>query len=202
FFHTEIAKIQFELSGCELLAALREDELIKKHWPKYNKAQKKPQKQFGIFEYLDQNNVSRLGIQKCTALTKPIEKFYSEWAARNRLIELVKEFDLISKYCGLPEFINSSAVEIHNKGIENWKEKLSNEEQSFLFKCQGRNREEDAFVFVESNLYKGFGYVSKNREIKNNTEVKNLIEFGVSSSLSNSIVSAFIAKNNPELIEI
>ncbi|NND77770.1 MAG: GIY-YIG nuclease family protein [Flavobacteriales bacterium] len=201
-FHTEICKIDHEVTGSELIAALREDELIRKHWPKYNKAQKNRVVKFGVFKYEDQNGVVRLGIQKNKVSSDPVKSFYSEWEAKNWLMEMVKEYGLNSVYCGLPEFLNQCSDKRHNKTVNKFLNELKNEEISYAFIEEGRNRSEKCLVLVENDMYKGFGYVSSDDQILNKEEVREHIRFGNNSATSHSIVASFVAKNSPEIIPL
>ncbi len=202
-FHTEIYKIDFELAGSEMLAALREDQLIRKHWPKYNKAQKKRVTHFGIFEYKDQSNVTRLGIQKCSSNSRPIEKFHSEWQAKDHLTHLVKEYNLMPEKCGLPAFWNvKSNSKKHEIGIEKIKKEKHELESTFAFIEEGRDRNEKCIVVVENNALKGFGYISIDEQIVNREQIEDFIQFGSNSTTANGIVSLFLERNNPKLISL
>ena len=201
-FHTEIFKIEHELTGSDLIAALREDELIRKHWPKYNRAQKKRVVKFGIFSYEDQKGITRLGIQKTMVSSDPIKSFYSEWEAKNWLMEVVKKFGLHSEFCGLPEFLNKATPNKHEKGLIKLTKSIGEKEISFAFLEEGRDRNEKCLVLVENDMYKGFGFISVEEQLMSKEEIKEHIIFGNSSITSHGIVASFISNNSPELIPL
>ncbi|MFI5221435.1 MAG: exonuclease domain-containing protein, partial [Bacteroidia bacterium] len=55
-FLRTIHSISFEPVATELMALILESIEIKKHWPEFNRAQKKPEFAFGIYDYEDQNS--------------------------------------------------------------------------------------------------------------------------------------------------
>ena len=200
-FHTEIFKIDHEVTGSELIASLREDELIRKYWPKYNRAQKNRVVQYGIYLYKDQSNCSRLGIQKTNANGNAIKKFYSMWESRNWLMEKVQEFNLEPEKCGLPVFLNENSTKRkHENGIKKLVLNIEKEEQSFLLIENGRDRHEKAIVWIEKDDYKGFGFVSREEQVTNKSQLETLIQNGNSSVTSRSIISGFIERSNPEIV--
>ena len=202
-FHVEIKRIDFEVTGSEVTAALREDELIRKHWPKYNRAQKQRVIKYGIFAYKDQNEKTRLGIQKILPASKPIVSYYSNWQAKNRLMELVKTYNLMPELCGLPSIWNESSSEKeHEKGIDLMKKEIKNENNAFVLVEEGRGVGEKCVILIENNDFKGYGFLDESEALCNKEDLLLCIEFGSLSSTSNSIVASHIEKNRPEIIEI
>ena len=57
----DTADIQFEETGSELLALLKESAEIKKIYPKYNRAQRRANEAVGLFAYEDQKGILHLG---------------------------------------------------------------------------------------------------------------------------------------------
>lgn len=201
-FHTEIHRIEYELTGSDLIASLREDELIRKHWPKYNRAQKKRVVKFGIFLYKDQKDESRIGIQKTKAGSVPIKSFYSEWEAKNWLMEMVREHELNSEHCALPSFLSNVSSKKHEKGIVQLLGYISSDSNTFAFIEEGRDRSEKCLIFIENDAYKGFGFVDLNVEISKKENLLEHIKYGNGSLTSHGIVSSFIEKNSPEIIPL
>ncbi len=56
----DIMRIEYELTGSELIALLRESFLIKTHKPVYNHSLKKSKFPYGLFDYIDENGYVRL----------------------------------------------------------------------------------------------------------------------------------------------
>ncbi|MDZ7846630.1 MAG: hypothetical protein U5L96_07605 [Owenweeksia sp.] len=64
-----------------------EDHEIRHNWPRYNRAQKKPKKRFGVYHYQNQVGARCLAVNKVTLQQGFIRDFYSHhdavgWVAR------------------------------------------------------------------------------------------------------------------------
>jgi DNA polymerase-3 subunit epsilon len=75
-FINEICDIDFEETGTELMAFLKECHLIKKIWPIYNRALKKYEPKYGLLDYEDQNGYIRLSICQVRKNVRPIYFFW------------------------------------------------------------------------------------------------------------------------------
>ncbi len=140
----EIVEIDYELTGTELIAALKEDREIKHLWPKYNSAQKNIKRKFGVFEYEDRKGRKRLTVQNSAANSQPLASFSSGFSARKWLFDFREEYGLPYGRLGLPEVEEEviDDVEVNNKLISKALEKYKKSRISFLIKGEGRNEEE------------------------------------------------------------
>ena len=60
----ETAGISFKETGSELIALLHESSEIKKHYPKFNRAQRKSGEAVAMFSYLDQKGIVHLAYNR------------------------------------------------------------------------------------------------------------------------------------------
>src|SRR4030095_9188030 len=97
----QLHSINYTLCGNELIAMLMESSEIKKHFPPFNYAQKIADTNFGLYCYEDGNGYLRFGIKKLKALDRPLVSFPTLPDARTFLQDLVQEFQLCPKLCGL-----------------------------------------------------------------------------------------------------
>lgn len=174
---SKIARIEYLLTGSELIALLKESELIKKHQPKYNKAQKTVNFNFGIYVYEDQKGYQNLIVKKNTLTEKPIYTFKSINTGKEALEVWKSEFKLCAKLCNL--FTTNSACfdyslkqcdgaciglegpELYNIKVNALIKKLNFENKSFLILDKGKQKNEYSFIYVENGEYKGYGTVLK-----------------------------------------
>ena len=81
----EIAAISYELTGSELLALLLESSEIKKHYPKFNRVQRRASEAIGLFSYEDHRGVLHLAYNRLKLVPNPLHKYYTIAEARNHL---------------------------------------------------------------------------------------------------------------------
>ncbi|NOX46845.1 MAG: GIY-YIG nuclease family protein [Chlorobi bacterium] len=171
----EIADIGFEITGSELVALLLESNEIKKHTPKYNRAQRRNSFQWGIYSYFDENKYLRLKIEKNVLDKMPLTSFSSHQAAKNHLFMLTEAFQLCQKLCGLFDTkracfqynikqCNGACIQEESPNTYNSRAKQAIEpyrfqNEDFILIDKGRNPGEHSVVIVEHNKYLGFGYL-------------------------------------------
>ena len=97
----ETYHIDFETTGNELTALLLESHNIIKHYPKYNKVQKRPTTTFQIINYTNRLGILQLAIGKTKTTTNSIATLYSNALAIEQLEHLCQEYELCPRYCSL-----------------------------------------------------------------------------------------------------
>lgn len=170
----EIADIGFELTGNELIALLLESNEIKKHTPRYNKAQRRSTFTNGLYYYKDENGYLRLKIDKNNIDENPLTSFTSVLAAKSHLFMLAEAFNLCQKLCGLFDTkgacfqynihkcngacIGKESQAIYNTRVLQAIEPYRFEAQNFIIIDKGRNAGEKSVICVENGKYLGHGF--------------------------------------------
>ncbi|MDA8893558.1 exonuclease domain-containing protein [Flavobacteriaceae bacterium] len=173
----ETADISFKETGSELIALLHESSEIKKHSPKFNRAQRKSGEAVAMFSYVDQKGIVHLAYNRLKLISKPLMKFYSVAECRNVLEKVCSEFDLCPKYCHLQTNVNScfhyqlkqckgvcsgkESPNDYNKRVYDAINSLGLQKENLVIKEKGRNTKEIGFVLILNGIYQGFGYVDK-----------------------------------------
>ena len=185
----ETAHIDFELSGSELVALLMESAEIKKHYPIYNRAQKKNIKQFGIFCYEDRKGIKHLAFNTLKSVQYPLKVFNNLTDCRLYLKQICMAYNLCPKYCHLQltesncsfyegtfcEGICSGKEEIenYNTKVDKVITDLDHEKTgTMVLKEKGRNANEKAFVLMDDGQYKGYGFIDDSLEIRTKTDIE------------------------------
>lgn len=185
----EVAHIDFELSGSELVALLMEAAAIKKHWPRFNRAQKRKPRQYGLFTYEDRRGVQHLGFGLLSKLQQPLATYNNPTDCRTVLTELCKAFDLCPKYCQLVAATfdcktqasvftckgictADEAIANYNKRVEQAIAVLEAASETVVFKEKGRHAQESAFVLIEAGIYRGYGFVPETAVITDPAELE------------------------------
>ena len=178
----ETTMIDFDLAGSELVALLMESAAIKHYYPKYNRAQKRKLPVYGIFSYADRNGVLHLGYNRVKTLPSHYLAFYSTTDCRLYLEELCNLFQLCPKYCHLQENVSqcnhfripqcggvcrgSESSAEYNKKVNDAIAHMKSGRRNFLIKEKGRNIEEEAIVLIRDGKYAGYGFISRDEEIR------------------------------------
>ncbi|RKN79752.1 exonuclease domain-containing protein [Ulvibacterium marinum] len=177
----ETNHIDFELSGGNLLALLMESAAIKKHFPEYNRSQKRNLRPYGIFCYEDRKGILHLAFNHLKMAPNALSTFYSPTDCRLYLEELCETFGLCPKYCHLQENVNScshyrvtscygvcrgaESVSEYNDKVQAALTHIRSKKSDFIIKQKGRTPMEDAFVLVRNDTYLGYGFVAKDVDI-------------------------------------
>ena len=172
----EIARIEFELTGSELIALLYESELIKTHKPIYNKALRRNNFNYGLFRYSDEFGYSRLFVEKVTKNSElPLTTFITKREGTEFLHYLVQKHQLCTKLCALDQSSHScfnyqirnchgacvqeENTNDYNERVETLANSLTFDEQHFYLVEPGRDKREKSVILVQNGSYKGFGFV-------------------------------------------
>ncbi len=171
----EIARVEFELTGSEMIALLRESTLVKHNKPRYNRALKKSSFVYGIYDELELNGYLRLTVKLMSkASTYPIIQFSTKKEANDFLGYLRTKFNLCEKYCGSSIVTNScfqyqidqckgaclreENSKSYNDRVQQVIDQLTFDRKSFFILDKGRDKFEKSLVFVDKGIFKGFGF--------------------------------------------
>jgi DNA polymerase-3 subunit epsilon len=171
----EIAAVDYELTGSELIAMLLESELIKIHKPIFNRRLRKSLFPYGLFDDLDENGYLRLTIHSTSKKeTHPILHFSSRKEATNFLMYVIEEHHLCQKLCGLYDSKNGcfhyeikqchgacvgeESNSFYNERIEQFISRITFNGKSFYILDRGRNKSEKSIVLIQNGRYFGYGY--------------------------------------------
>ncbi|MEX0274914.1 MAG: exonuclease domain-containing protein [Flavobacteriaceae bacterium] len=173
---SETVDIDFEKSGSELVALLMESSAIKHFFPKYNRAQKRNSRQFALFSYEDRNGIIHLATNKSKMVPKTLMVFNTLTEARTYMERLCERFGLCPKFCHLQDPVihcshfrlpchgicrGEESVEQYNQRVVSAIGFMLDSKTDFIIKEKGRTPEEEAFVLVQDDTYRGYGFVDK-----------------------------------------
>ena len=208
---SETASLDFEETGNELIALLKESAEIKHHYPKYNSAQKKSIQQYGVFSYEDRNGIIHLAFNKIKMTPNALAICYSPTEARQYLEALCDTFELCPKYCHLQENVTTCShykikqcigicsdtdlVNTYNKRVQEALKSLKEMQSDLVIKTNGRNAEENAFVIIQENSYAGYGFVPKETPIEHIEDLETYIIPQKNTLETQRIVESYIRKN-------
>ncbi len=203
--------IDYELTGNELLALLVESEHIRKHYPKYNRAQKWPATTYQIISYVNQRGIIQLALGKTKVLHDSVGTFYNKTEAIEKLEEICETFKLCPRFCALQSNTEKCAhyrikncegicegtetVAEYNLKVQVAIQALKENKPNFAIQGKGRTDGEIAFALVTEGQYKGFGYFDRNEAICNIEDYEPFLKLQPASYHTHAIIRSHLKKN-------
>ncbi|MDZ4751040.1 MAG: exonuclease domain-containing protein [Flavobacteriales bacterium] len=196
-FLKEIYNLDHILTGNELIALLLEDQEIRKHWPKHNRAQKRRPRKLSVMQYTDQNGFDRLAIYENESKSGAIKLFNNKSNAHNWLLEIADFAGLNHKLIGLPfELANEVLPDrlTHNQLLRDALKEAAIRETVYVILSEGRTKEEYGFIFTNQGSTVGYGFVPIDVQISKVSQWEEwLIPLSPSES-THGIINAYIEK--------
>jgi DNA polymerase-3 subunit epsilon len=208
-FVRHIYAISFQPTATELMAEILESTEIKRLWPSFNNAQKKPEDVYGIFMYEDQSGYMRLAIEKKRKNSNPIYTFHYKVDGHSVIRKLMKEFDLCPKLCFMQTDNDTcqGMIEDHCHGACEKKEASKDynvrvlqaitsltARPSYIVLDKGLNEEEISCIMVVKGSFFGMGYLPKNFDTITEAAIAEYIKPYKENSYIRTLLNAHMAK--------
>ncbi|MGM0635015.1 MAG: exonuclease domain-containing protein [Bacteroidota bacterium] len=187
----EIESVEYELTGNELLALLKENQAIKKLKPKYNRALKRNIFSHGLFHKIDEKGYINFYIALAKNKKGAITTFTSLHRAKKTLDYIVKEFQLCQRLAGvyktdgacfnytikecLGACVEEESAEDYNQRAQQVIDKYSFKNDTMLLVGKGRNPSEKSAVYIKNGKIYGIAYFDLNFQIQNQPILEKLI---------------------------
>ncbi|MEQ9063511.1 MAG: exonuclease domain-containing protein [Vicingaceae bacterium] len=176
-----IHRIEYEETGSELVALLKESNEIKRNQPLFNRSQRRTYYAYGITESLTNEGYRRLSIERLTEDVNPLISFSTKMSARSYLYRLIERHELCQGISGLypssgPCFhftirqcrgacIGEEPADEFNYRVNDAVNELTYVHRDFIILDKGRKAGEKSVILVEKGVYRGFGYVLEESDI-------------------------------------
>ncbi len=176
-FLRHVFGITFQPTATELMAAILESTEIKRLWPPFNTAQKKPEEVFGIFVYEDQSGYLRLAIEKRRKSSNPVYTFHYKVDGHGVIRKLMTEFSLCPKLCFMQTSTDGcqGIIDEHCNGAcekretpQTYNERVLaaiaslTKRPSYIVLDKGMKEEEISCIMVVNGAFFGMGYLPHN----------------------------------------
>jgi DNA polymerase-3 subunit epsilon len=217
-FLRSIFSIHYESCGTELMALLLETAEIKRLWPLYNRAMKRPEPKFALYGYEDFHGYKRLAIGKHGKFHDCIHVFNRESEGIRMLRKLVIDFGLTADRCAYgryPLFSSESEdiqklttdtrllnAEEYNNLVEKALTHFTQNLPSFLIVDTGRNADENSCIWVEKGRLSRIGYVSKQSDLTHLSDIKALLKPCFSNHYMNQLIFSYAEKYPLKVIRL
>ena len=184
-FLRDIYSISFEVCATELMALLLECSEIKKLWPTYNRALKRFESKYGLYQYEARNGYKYLGVGKLAKHQTCIESFNAIYDGINLLRSLAVQFEIDLRFCKFGPAAEAALLkqdltdfpepDLHNRKIENAIDFHMNNRPSFAVFDKGRAADERSCIWVENGHFYGMGYLASDETFMELSAVKECV---------------------------
>ncbi|MBC9797004.1 exonuclease domain-containing protein [Sinomicrobium weinanense] len=208
----ETAHIDCEETGNELLALIRESTQIKHLFPKYNTAQKRPVKGYGIVCYTDRQGILHLGYNRLRHTPDPLKIYYTTTECISFLEQVCEAYELCPKYTQLQTNVlhcshyklksckgicrGTEETGTYNKRVKEAINHIQAVQDNFIIVERGRTPEENALIQITGGNYAGYGYISKEETIDSYREFQDFISPQKHNPDIKQIITSYLAKSH------
>lgn len=190
----EIADIDYELTGCELIALLKESHEIKQNKPKFNKAQRRFINNWGIFTFENEKGYIEFYVKNSENCEADCLNVYpSRNAAIEVLFKLCEKYNLCQKLCGLYQFAGACFYhglneckgaccgkenqEDYNKRAEKLIQELSLGVKNAFIIFENCDDNQRAVISIAKNKYQGYALLDKEFDFSQNEIIESIEKY-------------------------
>ncbi len=199
-FLRDIYSISFEPTGTELIALIKEYIEIKKYWPKYNRALKKYEAQYGLFSYQGMDGFTYLNVGKTNNQMQAIIGFNKLIEAQQFLRQCITTYDLDVRFCNFGLQKSSHAeqalpdVNDYNLKVHEALQNIAQISAEKVIIDKGRDADEQSFVWINNENIQAFGFLSKDFEYSDFSAIKSYLEPCPSSFYLTQLIRSFMER--------
>ncbi len=211
-----IADITWERTGSELIALLMESAEIKTRKPRFNRAQRRSGFRWGIYSHTDKDGYIRFSYRNASDDEVPLSLFTSRDRARGKLEQIISEYNLCQKLCGMYETAGpcfhrqvslcrgaccgEEEPKSYNERALQALDEFIFRERNFFIIDRGRHEEERSAVKIINGKYAGFGFFSINDVGFGLTAVHDCIRPAADNRDIQVIIKGYLKKHRVERI--
>lgn len=206
-------RITYEATGSELIALLRESELIKRHQPLFNRAQRKTRFFYSVYVNTTVEGYWALSLEKINPFIEAIASFTRLADGKDFLFVITERYGLCQKINGLYQTktscfqyaiktcngacIGKEEVGVYNARVQQFLDHSVLPAVDWWFELPGRTADEKGIVWVEKGNYKGFGFCPL--AVTDKKQMQNYIAFKEDNRDIRRILFRYIRKNETDL---
>ena len=209
---SEVHKAEFEITGNELQALLKENQAIKKLQPKYNRALVKNIFTHALYVSEDDLGYLNLTLSKVKPNSNYITSFTNYQQGKSFMERVLEQYELCQKLTGLHKTksacfnytikkchgacIQEESAESYNERVRNLIEYYDFEHKNMLIQDRGRNPDEKSIILIENGQLCAIGFVQKNTEISNISKLKTMLNSIENNRDAQHIIQSYLRKKH------
>ncbi len=190
-FIRNIATITYTLVATELMSLVLESAEIKKHWPKYNKAQKQYEHQYAIYCYPNQQGYLQLAIDKRKKNIPYVCTVKNKVAGLLVLKAMVTNHSLNPAYCMVPYMLAELPeytlphVATYNNYIHQAIATVQGALPTYCIVDKGLQANEHSIVAVVKGAFIGMGYMPQQKVINIHNVQQHIQAYSANNYINN-----------------
>jgi DNA polymerase-3 subunit epsilon len=199
-FQRQVHRLEYRVTDSEYHALLLEDAEIKKHWPRYNQAQKERTKAIAVMPYTDRSGKKRLAF-----VNKPITEldvlawFNSLHTAKSWLYKAFIEFGINPQRAGLPLSEEFELLEDQEEAdaFEAFVQRCFSEKSRSFALIEATSKR---YALIKEGRYRGYGKMSE-KPNQNLEYFENKLEAAPDSSAARAVIRNMLADDRIKKIQ-
>jgi DNA polymerase-3 subunit epsilon len=199
-FQRQVHRLEYRVTDSEYHALLLEDAEIKKHWPRYNQAQKERTKAIAVVPYTDRSGKKRLAF-----VNKPITEldvlawFNSLHTAKSWLYKAFIEFGINPQRAGLPLSEEFELLEDQEEAdaFEAFVQRCFSEKSRSFALIEATSKR---YALIKEGRYRGYGKMSE-KPNQNLEYFENKLEAAPDSSAARAVIRNMLADDRIKKIQ-
>lgn len=209
---SQLADIDFESTGSELIARLKVMSAIQEHQPVFNHVPNR-KSAYSVRMSTDLFGYSHLEVSPLTSRSDNGLIFNTSREGEAYLEKLCKQYELCPQLCGLKPGQRCAEqmclgacrqlepAESHNARIRQALSERSFSKSDFVIIEKGMTPNEQAFVMIEDHEYIGYGVVNQElHAVSTLDDFRNYLNSDTASQEKIAIIQTYLSKNKPRVI--
>jgi DNA polymerase-3 subunit epsilon len=206
----KLHKVNFETTGSELIALLKEQHEIKKNQPQINKDGRYRLYPMGI--RIDQETAyHQLILEQVRNSREYLVVFKNSRVAKHMLTQWIEDHQLCFKHSSLQDSegacfaykndqckgacLEEESTQSYNDRLHQLQDKNNYPHDHFLMIGSGRKDGEYSFIYIDNQCFKGYGFYELNHQIKNKEKILNRMIAMEDNSDCRTLILSHIKKN-------
>jgi DNA polymerase-3 subunit epsilon len=206
----KLHKVNFETTGSELIALLKEQHEIKKNQPQINKDGRYRLYPMGI--RIDQETTyHQLILEQVRNSREYLVVFKNSRVAKHVLTQWIEDHQLCFKHSSLQDSegacfaykndqckgacLEEESTQSYNDRLHQLQDKNNYPHDHFLMIGSGRKDGEYSFIYIDNQCFKGYGFYELNHQIKNKEKILNRMIAMEDNSDCRTLILSHIKKN-------
>lgn len=189
----QVADIEYEITGSELISLIHESYEIKKHQPSINKVQKNKEFNYAIIQSQDKSGYYKYDVVTRAKAENALSYYSSRKSALQHIETISEHFELCLKVNGIDTAHDScfkfgiqkcKGACIGQEMIHSYNERFQEStyhlnrlfNENFIIIEDGRSADEKAVVLVEDGHFKSYSYIPTEQSISSIEQIKDQFE--------------------------
>lgn len=211
----QVASVDFEKTGNELLALLKENQAIKRLKPKFNTALKKDLFTHGLYVFEDHKGYKNLCVSKLNPNENYITSFTNFQQGKAFMERMIETYQLCQRLTGLHKTkgacfnytikkcegacLQKESTTSYNARVDELIQFYDYRSKNMILQDRGRHPGEKSVVLIENGELAGAGYAELNFQIDSISILKNIISPMPNDRDAQHIIEGYLRKKQKSL---